>query len=167
MAGRAGRIDTGHEQQLDADKAFALAGNAAALGDVEREAPGIEALRLGLLGGGKQFAHGVEQAGVGGQVGAGGTADGFLIDLDQALDAAKACLYPATAGLFGGVLQAVFFGLRTLLGMAQVLAHQLQQRLADQAGFARAGNTGYGSEATQGELGAEVDEVVAGDAFQL
>ncbi|MNH36602.1 hypothetical protein D3C79_974100 [compost metagenome] len=61
----------------------------------------------------------------------------------------------------------MFFGLRTLLGMAQVLAHQLQQGLADQAGFARAGNTGYGSEATQGELGVEVDEVVAGDAFQL
>src|SRR6202012_5293051 len=46
LAGRARRIDAGQEQQLDADKTFALAGLATALGDVERETSGIIAPRL-------------------------------------------------------------------------------------------------------------------------
>lgn len=50
VAGRARRIDAGHEQQLDADKTFAFAGRAAALGDVEGELPGVvtQRPRLGV-----------------------------------------------------------------------------------------------------------------------
>ncbi|MNH02460.1 hypothetical protein D3C79_617010 [compost metagenome] len=167
MAGRAGRIDAGHEQQLDADEAFALAVLAAPLGNVEGETPGIEAFCLGLFGGGEQLAHMVEQAGVGGQVGAGRTADRLLVDLHQAPDAAKARAHMPAAGLFRFIFQALLFGLVALGGMAQVRTHQLQQGLADQARLARTGNTGNGGKAAQRELRTEVVQVVAADAFEL
>lgn len=90
MAGRAGRVDAGQEQQLDEDEALALAFRAAPLGDVEREAPGIVAPCLGLRRGREQPAHMVEQAGIGRQVGARRAPDRFLVDHDQAGDLVKA-----------------------------------------------------------------------------
>ncbi|MNV86606.1 hypothetical protein D3C71_1806550 [compost metagenome] len=51
--------------------------------------------------------------------------------------------------------------------MAQVCPHQFQQGLADQAGFARAGNTGNGGKAAQRKCSAQVIEVIARDAFKL
>ncbi|MNI08978.1 hypothetical protein D3C73_620310 [compost metagenome] len=46
-------------------------------------------------------------------------------------------------------------------------ADQFEQRLADQAGFTRTRNAGDRGEATQWKLGAEIVQVVTGDAFQL
>ena len=46
MAGRTGGVHAGREEQLDADKAFTLAGFTAALGDVEGEAAGVAANNL-------------------------------------------------------------------------------------------------------------------------
>ena len=60
LAGRAGRIDAGHEEQLDADEAFSLARVAAALGDVEGEAAGVVMAGAGGFRGGEQLADVVE-----------------------------------------------------------------------------------------------------------
>ena len=84
VAGRARRVDARHEQQLDADEALALAGLAAALGDVEGEAAGVVAARARRRRRGEQLAHVVEQAGVGGEVGARRAADRLLVDAHQA-----------------------------------------------------------------------------------
>ena len=88
VAGRAGRVDAGHEEQLDADEALALAGLAAALGDVEREAAGVVAARARRRRRGEQLAHVVEEAGVGGEVGARRAADRLLVDAHQPPDRA-------------------------------------------------------------------------------
>ena len=80
VAGRARRVDARQEQQLDHHEAFALAGLAAALGDVEREAPGVVAAGARRLGRGEQLAHVIEQPGVGREVRARRAADRLLID---------------------------------------------------------------------------------------
>src|SRR5437868_6961826 len=59
------------EQQFDADEAFALAGLAAALCNVERESAGVVAPGLGLFGSGKKLADVIEQSGICRQVRAG------------------------------------------------------------------------------------------------
>ena len=87
VAGRAGGVDAGQEEQLDHHEALALAGLAAALGDVEREPPGVVAAGLRRLGRGEQLADVVEQPGVGGQVRARRAADRLLVDPHQPLDA--------------------------------------------------------------------------------
>ncbi|KAG0757526.1 hypothetical protein G6F22_019933 [Rhizopus arrhizus] len=63
MAGRARRIYAGHEQQFDADKPFAFAGFASALGHVERETAGVETTAVRSRCCGEQLAHVIEQAG--------------------------------------------------------------------------------------------------------
>ena len=88
MAGRAGRVDARQEEQLDHHEAFALAGLAAALRDVEREAAGVVAARARRLRRGEQLAHVIEQAGVGREVRARRAADRLLVDAHEPLDRA-------------------------------------------------------------------------------
>ena len=130
------------------------------------EAPGIETAGLGLFGGGEQLAHMVEQPGVGRQVGAWRTADRLLVHLYQPFDAVEAGSDTPGAVLLGLVFKALLVSLGLLPGMTEVGTDQLQQGLADQARLARTGNTGDRGEAAQWKAGAEVVEVVAGDAFQ-
>ena len=59
------------------------AGFTPAAPDIEGESPGAVAPGLGVLRGGKELPDVVEQAGVGGRIGAGGAADGGLIDGDD------------------------------------------------------------------------------------
>src|SRR5213078_1024977 len=90
VAGRAGRVDARHEEQLDADEAFALARLAASLGDVEREAAGVVAARARGRRRREDPAHAVEETGVGREVRARRPADRLLVDAHEALDALHA-----------------------------------------------------------------------------
>ncbi len=89
LASGAGRVHAGKEQQFDADEAFALAGLATPLGDVERESAGVVAPGLRLFGRGEQFADVIEQSGICRQVRAGSSTDGLLVDHHQPLDAVE------------------------------------------------------------------------------
>ena len=83
VADVAGDIDVGEEVHLDLEHAVALAGFAAAALDVEAEAAGLVAARLRFGEAREPVADVGEGAGVGGRVGAGGAADGRLVDVDH------------------------------------------------------------------------------------
>jgi len=108
----------------------------------------------------------IEQPGVGCQVGAWRAADRLLVHLHQPLDAVEAGSDTPGTVLLGFVFKALFVSLGLLPGMTEVGADQLQQSLADQARLARTGNAGDRGEAAHWKAGAEVVEVVAGNAFQ-
>ena len=96
MADLAGDIDVRQEVHLDLHEAVAAAGLAAAALDVEGEAARPVAPHLGIGCGRKQIPDVIEKPGIGGRVGAGGSADGALVDINHliqglyALDAAAA-----------------------------------------------------------------------------
>ena len=97
----AGHVDVGQEVHLDFQQPVPGAGLAPSAPDVEGEPAGAVAPGLGVLGGGKQLPDVVEQSRVGGGIGAGGAADGGLVDGDhlvQMLDALHAVV-PPRAGL--------------------------------------------------------------------
>ena len=81
----ADKFDVGEKLHLDRDGAIALAGFAAAAGNVEGEmACGISAA-LGIRRVSEDIADGVEGLQVGGGIGARGAADGCLVDDDDVL----------------------------------------------------------------------------------
>ena len=86
MADVAGDVDVGQEVHLDLDDAVALAGLAAAALDVEGEAAGLVAARLGLRQAGEPVADRREGAGIGGRVGARRAADRRLVDVDDLVE---------------------------------------------------------------------------------
>ena len=159
MAGRAGRVRPGQEEQLDGDEALALARLAASFGDVEGEAARAVAALARLGGGGIQPAHGVEESGVRGEVGARGTPDRALVDADQPVEGLEA----------GGVVD-VDLELR-LLGvvgaLAEVAAHQLGEHLGDQRRLARPRDAGDGRQDAERDVDGDVVEVVPADAAQV
>ena len=79
----AGEFNVGEELHLDGDGAVAFADVAAASGDVEGERAGGEGFALGVGLGGEEGADVVEGLDVGDGVGAGGAADGGLVDEDD------------------------------------------------------------------------------------
>ncbi|RMQ91906.1 hypothetical protein ALP97_05238 [Pseudomonas salomonii] len=165
MTRRTRRIHTGHKQQLDTDKPFPLAMGATALGDVERELPGVELTLPGRRRCRKQFAHVIEQTGVSRQIGARRAADGFLVHLHQTSNLFQTAADPPATALRGIVFKARFFV--AFQHTAQPCPHQFQQRLADQTGLARTGNTRHRRKATQREIHAQVLEVITRHAFKL
>ena len=86
LADVAGDVDVGQEVHLDLDDAVALAGLAAAALDVEGEAAGLVAARLGFRQAGEPFADRREGAGIGRGVGARRAADRRLVDVDDLVD---------------------------------------------------------------------------------
>ena len=86
LADVAGDVDVGQEVHLDLDDAVALAGLAAAALDVEGEAPGLVAARLGFGQAGEPFADRRERAGIGRGVRARRAADRRLVDVDDLVD---------------------------------------------------------------------------------
>ena len=90
LADVAGDVDVGQEVHLDLDDAVALAGLAAAALDVEREAAGLVAARLGLGQAGEPFADRREGAGIGRRVGARRAADRRLVDVDDLVEVLEA-----------------------------------------------------------------------------
>src|SRR5256885_2101168 len=79
----ANELDVGEELHFDGDGAIALAGFAAATGNIERKVAGGVAAALGIGGGGEDFADGVEGFEISGRIGARRTADGRLVDDDD------------------------------------------------------------------------------------
>src|SRR5690606_34990649 len=86
LADVAGDVDVGQEVHLDLDDAVALTGLAAAALDVEAEAAGTIAARLGLGEARMPVADRPEGAGVGGRVRARGAADRRLVDVDDLVE---------------------------------------------------------------------------------
>ena len=83
LAHLAGDIDIRQEVHLNLDESIPGAGLAPSSPDVEGKPPSIVAPALGVLGGGEQLSDVVEQPGIGGRVGPGGTADRRLVDGDD------------------------------------------------------------------------------------
>ena len=167
VAGRAGRIDARQEEQLDHHEAFALAVLAAALGDVEREPPGVVAAGPRRLGRGEELADVVEQARVGGEVRARRAADRLLVDAHQSPDALHAADDPPAGG---GRRPAAPARRRprppTRARGPRCSATSSTSDLADQARLARARDAGDGREHAEREGDVELVQVVAGDARQ-
>ena len=167
MTGRARRIDAGQEEQLDHHEAFALAGLAAALGDVEGEASGVVVTGARRLGRREELANVIEQARVGREVGARRASDRLLVDAHQPLDA----LHPARRSGRRRVVTTVRSSSSPSSSsdgraMAELFRDQFHQDLAHQARLARAGNAGHGREHAQRKGDVELVQVVASDAAQ-
>ena len=79
----ADQLDVGQKLHLDGDGAVALAGFAAAAGNVERKMSGGEAAAFGFWRVGEDFADGVERLQIRGGIRARRAADGRLIDEDD------------------------------------------------------------------------------------
>ncbi len=167
MAGGAGAVHAGEKEEFDADEAFAGAGFAAALGYVEGEAAGVVFARPRELGGGEEFADVVEEASVGGHVRARGAADGFLVDDDEAADVLHAGGDLAASGNDRVVFELVGFVFFDLDLLAEVFRYEFDEDLADERGFAGAGDAGDGGEDAEGNLRVEMVKVVARDAAEF
>src|SRR5690606_33675485 len=108
-------VDVGQEVHLDLDDAVALARLAAAALDVEREAAGAVAARLGLGQAGEPVADRREGAGIGRRVGARRAADRRLVDVDDLVEQ----LHPLDPVVLG----------RVLAGAVELAGQRLVQRL--------------------------------------
>jgi hypothetical protein len=98
VADVAGDVDVGQEVHLDLDDAVALAGLAAAALDVEREAAGLVAARLGFGQAGEPVADRREGAGIGRRVGARRAADRRLVDVDDLVECSSPSMLSYSAG---------------------------------------------------------------------
>ena len=132
VARRAGCVGAGQEEQLDGDESLALAGLAAALGDVEGEAARAVAAGLRLVRCGVQLAHGVEHPRVRREVRPRRPADRPLVDEHQPVERLE-----RTAGSSG-------------------------EHLADQRRLAGAGHPGDGGQHAERDVDRHVAQVVAG-----
>ena len=149
----AGHVDVGQEVHLDLDLAVAAADLAAAALDVEAEAARFVAARPRLLGLGEELADVVEDAGVGGRVGARRAPDRRLVDVDDLVDLAE----PVDAVV----------GARTQLRLVQAVGDRVVQGLVDQGRLARAGDAGDAAEDAERHGDVDALEVVfAGAANQ-
>src|SRR5579872_7393899 len=82
----ADEFDIREELHLDRDRAIALAGFAAATGNIEGKVAGGEAAPLGVRGGCECIAYGIERLQVGRGIGARSAADGGLVHQDNLFD---------------------------------------------------------------------------------
>ena len=141
-------IDVGQKVHLDLDDAVALAGLAAPALDVEREAAGQVAARLGLGQPGEPVADRGEAAGIGRRVRARGAADRRLVDIDDLVEKLDA-------------FEALVRG-RLLARVVEPLGQRLVQGLDDQGRFAAARNAGHDAEGAERDLGGDALQIVAG-----
>ena len=138
---------------FDFQQAIAGAGLAPAAPDVEAEPPLSVAPALGLLCGGEQIPDVVEQAGVGGWVGAGRPPNGTLVDVHHLVQILHALNPVALAGAD--------------LHPHQLRAQALEQHLVHQRAFTAAGHAGDHGEGPQWEFHVDVAEVVLRRADDL
>ena len=153
VADVAGDVDVGQEVHLDLDDAVALAGLAAAALDVEGEAAGLVAARLGFRQAGEPVADRREGAGIGGRVGARRAADRRLVDVDDLVEEFEP-------------LDAVVLG-RMLARAHDAARGRLEQRLDQEGRLAAAGNAGDGGEGAERDFGGDVLQIVAARADHL
>ena len=105
LADVAGDVDVGQKVHLDLDDAVALAGLAAAALDVEREAAGLVAARLGFRQAGEPFADRRERAGIGRRVRARRAADRRLVDVDDLVEMLDAFDAVVRGGGLAGIVE--------------------------------------------------------------
>ena len=146
-------VNVRQEMHLDLDDAVALAGFAAPALDVEAEAAGGIAARLGLGQFGKPVANGGEGAGIGGRIGARSAPDRALVDVDHLVEEFQ----PLDAVMGGGVLAR----------LGELARRRLVERLDGEGGFAAARDAGDAGQRAERDLGGDVLEVVAARANDL
>lgn len=148
LADVARHVDVRQEVHLHLDDAIPLARLAAAPLHVEGEAARLIAARARLLGAGEQLADRGEQAGVGGRVGARGTADGALVDVHHLVQV----LQPLDAAIGG----------RGRLGrLVQLTVGDAKQGVVDQGRLAGAGDPGDAGHHPDRQVQVDVAQVVA------
>src|SRR5262249_9390862 len=155
VAGRARRVHAREEEELDHDRALALARAAAALRDVEGEAPRVVAARARELRAREERADGVEEARVGREVAARRAPDRPLVDDDEASDGLEVTLDAALRGRRGAREVGALVRLRGLRLVPEVCAHELDQRLAHEARLPGARDAGHGHERAERERDVE------------
>ena len=137
LAGVALDIDVRQEVHLHPDKPVALARLAAPALDVEAEAARSVAPGAGLGDRGEEVPHHAEEPGIGGRIGAGGAADGALVDVDDLVEVLQ-----ALDGPMGG---------RAETGAVQVAGDDREQGVVDECRFTGAGDAGDTAEAADGD----------------
>src|SRR5262249_18700715 len=153
LADVAGDVDVGQEVHLDLDDAVALARLAAPALDVEREAAGLVAARLGLGQAGEPFADRGERARIGGRVGARRAADGRLVDVDDLVDVLQA-------------LDRVVRG-RRFRRAVQPPRDRAIERVDQQRRLAATRYAGDAGEQAERDLGRDLLQVIAAGAHHL
>ncbi len=148
-------IHGGQEQQFDANKAFALAGLAAAFANVEGKASSVVVTGARRLGGREDLANVIEQPCVRREVGSRSASDRLLVDDHQSLDALHSARDPAAECGHDGPLKFVAFIVDGGDVMAELFCNQFHQDLAHQARLARAGNASHGGEYSQRKIDIE------------
>ena len=148
----AGHIHIGQKVHFHFDYAVALAGFTAAAFDVKREAADAVAALAREGHAGEEFADGCEQAGVGGGVGAGGAADGGLVDINHFVE----LLEPGDGFIRGGLFA----------GAVELAGGDFGQGVVDEGGFAAAGHAGDAGNQPQWQFEGDVFKVVAARAFE-
>ena len=135
---------------LDLDDAVALTGFAAPTLDVEAEAAGGIAARLGLWQFGEPVADGGEGAGIGRRVGTRRAPNRALVDIDHLVE------------IFQPLNPVVRRGMFARLG--QLARGRLEQGLDGEGGFAAARYAGDAGQGAQRNLGGHVLQIVAARA---
>ena len=138
---------------LDLDDAVALAGLAAAALDVEGEAPGLVAARLGFGQAGEPFADRREGAGIGRGVGTGRAADRRLVDVDDLVDMLEALDAVVRRGAFAGAIQLARNG--------------PVERVDQKRRLAAAGDSRHAGEQAQRDFGRDVLQIIAARVHHL
>ena len=135
---------------FDFHQTVAAAGLAPAALDIEGKPAGGIAPHLGICRRGKQIPDIVKEPCIGGRVGAGCSADGALVNVDDLVQIFHPLHTAAGTGAGVGVVQ---FGQKGLI-----------QHLVYQAGLAGAGNAGNASQCSQRDLHIHIFQVVLAGA---
>src|SRR5262245_38456181 len=151
LAHVAGDVDVWQEVHLDLDHAVALAGFAAPALDVEGEAAGLVAARLGLGQLGEPFADGGEGAGIGRWVRARGAADRRLVDVDDLVELLDA-------------FDLVVFA-RHLARAVELAGDRAVEGLDEEGGLAAAGDAGHRGEQAERNVDGDIPQVVGAGAM--
>src|SRR4029453_2758376 len=117
-------IYTGQEQQFDANKAFALAGLAAAFGNIEGKASSVVMTSARRLGGREDLANVIEQPCVRREVGPWCASDRLLVDDHHSLDTLHPAPDPAAECGHHSPLEFVAFIVDRGQGMAELFCNQ-------------------------------------------
>ncbi len=143
-----GDVDVGQEVHFDLDRTGALAVLAAAALDVEGEASGFVAARLGLREAGEQLTNRREEPDVGGGVGTRCAPDRALVDIDDLVD-----VFVPFQGIEIGFLYVT-------LAAAHAVAQRRVQNVGQEGTLAGSGNAGDHVHRADPELRCDLFEVV-------
>ena len=146
LAHFAGNIDIRQKMHLNLDDAVAFAGLAPAALHVEAETAGLVTAHPGFRSLAEQFAHRVEQPGVGGRIRSRRATDRRLVDVDDLVDIFRATDLPMLS--------------RTGTGSVNFLRQRLIQNFVDQGTFAGTGHSGHRREQAQRKLHIDIRQIV-------